>query len=141
MMRNKRRSYKRQRCELTVRKSWDSVGLQERFKRADLLKMVSLVVDGIRDNTLNVKTDDAEEDDIDNALDMIARAIKAEVCETEYDKDIYKREISKFVAAESVSGTPQLLLHKFSPSLNANSLTSLLIGNMVTSVLDHHTTS
>ena len=90
-------------------KIWDSVGLQERFtelvgssiKWADLLKMLSLAVDGIvilsapgyrkvvmfRDNAraiLKVKRDDAEEDDIDDALDMI---------ETEYDKNMYKREI------------------------------------------------
>ena len=84
---------------------------------------------------LMVKRDDAEEDDIDDAFDIIARIIKAEVCETEYDKNIYTREISKSVAAESVSGTLQLLLHKLSSSLNADSLTSLLIV-----VLGHHTT-
>ena len=61
--------------------------------------MLSLTVDDIfiisasvyrkvvwfRDNvraTLKVKRDDAEEVDIDDALDMIARVIKAEVCET-----------------------------------------------------------
>ena len=71
---------------------------------------------------------------------MIARVIKAEVCETEYEKNMYTRKISKSVAAESVSGTLQLLLHKLSPSLNADSLTSLLIGNMVTSVLRRHAT-
>ena len=125
-------------------KIWDSVGLQERFKRADLLKILSLAVDVIfiiyapgyhkvvrfRDNartTMKVKRDDA--------LDMIARVIKAEVCEPEYGKDMYKREISKSIAAESVSETLQLLLHKLSPSLNADSLTSLLIGNMVTTQL------
>ena len=68
---------------------WDLVGLQERFNRADLLQMLSLTVDDIfiisapgyrkvvkfRSNaraTLKVKRDDAEEDDIDDALDMIA---------------------------------------------------------------------
>ena len=138
-------------------KKWDSVGLQERFKRADVLKILSLAVDVIfiisahvyhkvvrfRHNArtaLKVKRGDAEEDDIDDALDIIAGVIKAEVCETEYDKDMYKREISKSISAESVSGTLQLLLHKLSPSLNADSLTSLLIGNMVTSVLGHHAT-
>ena len=50
------------------------------------------------------------------------------------------RGISKSVAAESVSGTLQLLLRKLSPSLNADYLISLLIGNMVTSVLGHHAT-
>ena len=42
------------------------------------------------------------------------------------------------IAAESVSGTIQLLLQKLSPSLE--SLTSLLIGNIVTSVLRNHAT-
>ena len=61
---------------------------------------------------LMVKRDDAEEDDIDDAFDIIARIIKAEVCETEYDKNIYTREISKSVAAESESvvATPQAFL-------------------------------
>ena len=146
-------------------KIWDSVGLQERFtelvgssiRRADLLKMLSRDVDDIVilsapgygkvvmfcDNaraTLKVTKDDADEDDIDDTLHMIARVIKAEVCETEYEKNMYTRKISKSVAAESVSGTLQLLLHKLSPSLNADSLTSLLIGNMVTSVLGRHAT-
>ena len=53
---------------------------------------------------------------------------------------MYKQYISKYVTAVSVPVTLQLLLHKLSPSLNADSLTSLLIGNMVTSVLDHYTT-
>ena len=145
-------------------KIWDSVGLQERFtelvgssiKRADLMKMLSLAVDDIvifsapgylkvvrfHDNaraTLMVKRDYAEENDLDDALDMIAREIKAEVCETEYENNMYKREISESAAAESISRTLQLLLHKLSPALNAYSLTSLLKGNIVTSVLDHHT--
>ena len=64
-------------------KIWHSVGLQERFKRADLLKMLFLAVDGIfilialvyhkvvrfcnnACTTLKVKRDDAEEDDIDD---------------------------------------------------------------------------
>ena len=53
--------------------------------------------------TLIVKRDDAEGDDIDDALDMIAIVMKTEVCETEYDKNMYKREISRSVAAEHCS--------------------------------------
>ena len=44
------------------------------------------------------------------------------------------------IAAESVSGTTQLLLQKLSPSLGAESLTSLHIGNIVTSMLRNHAT-
>ena len=44
------------------------------------------------------------------------------------------------IAVESVSGTIQLLLQKLSPSLVAESLTSLLIGNIVTSMLRNHAT-
>ena len=93
-------------------KNWDSVGLQERFKLVDSLKMLSLAVDDIfilsapgyskvvkfHDNacaTLKLKRDGAKEDHIDHAFDMIARVIKAEVCKTEYDKDMYKRKISQ----------------------------------------------
>ena len=108
------RNYKSTEMRADRSKIWDSVGLQKRLKRADLLKMLSLAVDDIffyfrswvvrfRDNAraiLKFKRDNAEEDDIADALGMIARLIKAEVCETEYDKDMYKREISKFLAAE-----------------------------------------
>ena len=87
---------------------WDSVGLQERFTELVgssiiLVKMLSLAVDDIvilsapgyskvvmfRDNAravFMVKRDDAEKDDINYALDMIARVIKAEFCETEYEE-------------------------------------------------------
>ena len=76
--------------------------------------------------------------DIDDALDMIARVFKADVCETEYDQNMYKREISKSVTDESILGTLQLLLHKLCPALNADLLAFLHIGNMVTRVC-HHT--
>ena len=84
---------------------------------------------------LKVTKDDEEEDDIDIALDVLLKVIKAEVGQIEYEKQSYKREMSKSTAAESVSGTLQLLPQRLSPSLDADSLTSLLIGNMVTSVI------
>lgn len=146
-------------------KIWDSVMLQERFtdivgasiKRADLLRMLSQNVDDLvilsalgyrkvvmfRDNaraTLKVTKDEEEEDDIDAALDVIVKVIKADILDLEYEKHSYPRRISKSIAAESVSDTLQLLLQKLSPSLGADSLTSLLIGNMVTSVLRSHAT-
>ena len=146
-------------------KIWDSVCLQERFtelvgncmKRSDLLRMLSLHADDLvslsapgyrkvamfHDNakaTLKVTTDDDEEDNIDAALNVIVKATKTEVVAIEYEKNTYTRNISMSIAAESVSGTIQLLLQKLSPSLGAESLTSLLIGNIVTSVLRNHAT-
>ena len=151
------------RADLT--KIWDSVGLQERFtelvgscmKRSNLLRMLSLHADDLvilsvpgyrkvvmfHDNaraTLKVTKDNDQEDNIDAALNIIVKAIKAEVVATEYEKNTYPRNISMSIAAESVSGTIQLLLQKLSPSLGAESLTSLLIGNIVTSVLRNHAT-
>jgi len=146
-------------------KIWDSVGLQECFtelvgscmKRSDLLRMLSLHADDLvilsapgyrkvvmfHDNakaTLKVTKDDDEEDNIDAALNVIVKAIKAEVVAIEYERNTYTRNISMSIAAESVSGTTQLLVQKLSPSLGAESLTSLLIGNIVTSVLRNHAT-
>ena len=85
-------------------KIWDSVGLQKCFtelvgscmKRSDLLMMLSLYADDLvilsapgyrkvvmfHDNakaTLKVTKDDYEEDNIDVALNIIVKAIKAEV--------------------------------------------------------------
>ena len=121
-------------------KIWDSVGLQERFtelvgscmKRGDLLRMLSLHADDLdilsapgyrkvvmfHDNTratLKVTKDDDEEDNINAALNVIVKAIKPEVVAIEYEKNTYTRNISMSIAAESVSGTIQLLLQKLSP--------------------------
>ena len=90
--------------------------------------------------TLKVTKDDAEEDNIDAALNVIVKAIKAEVVAIEYERNTYTWNISMYIAAESVSGTTQLLLQKLSPSLGAEFLTSLLIGNIVTSVLRNQAT-
>jgi len=87
-----------------------------------------------------VTKDDDEEDIIDAALNVIVKAIKADVVAIEYDKKTYTRNISMSIAAESVSGTIQLLQQKRSPSLGAESLTSPLIGDIVTSVLRNHAT-
>ena len=134
-------------------KTWDSVGLQERFtelvgsciKRSELLRMLSRHADDLvilsapgcrkvvmfHDNarsTLKVTKDDGEEDNIGAALNVIVKAIKAEVVAIEHENNTYTRNISMSIAAESVSGTIQLLLQKLSHSLGAESLTSLLIG-------------
>jgi len=90
--------------------------------------------------TLKVTKDDDEEDNIDAARNVIVKAIKAEVVAIEYERNTYTRNIFMSVAAESVFGTTQLLLQKLSPSHGAESLTSLLIGNIVTSVLRNQAT-
>lgn len=146
-------------------KIWDSAGLQERFvdivgspiKRVELVRMLSESADDLvilsaigyrkivmfRDNaraTLKVTKADAEEEDIDSALDVISKAIKTEVVNIQCEKDTYKRGISKSVASDSVSPTLQVLLQKLTPKLDTDSLTSILVGNMVTSVMRSHAT-
>ena len=146
-------------------KIYDLVGSQERFTelvgscmtRSDLLRMLSLHADDLvillapgyrkvamfHDNaraTLKVTNDDDEEDNIDAALNVIVKAIKAEGVAIEYENNTYTRNISMSIAAESVSVTIQLLLQNLSWSLEAESLTSLLVGNIVTSVLRIHAT-
>ena len=140
-------------------KIWDSVGLQERFRELmgscmklnDLLRMLSLRADDMvilsapgyrkvvmfHDNaraTHKVTKDDNVEDNFDAALNVIVKAIKAEVVAIEYENNTYTLNISMYIAAKSVSGTIQLLLQKLSPSHGAESLTSLLTGNTGTSV-------
>ena len=78
--------------------------------------------------TLRFQRDDDEEDNIDVALNVIVKTIKAEVVAIEYEKNTYTRNISMSIGAESVSGTIQLLLQKLSPSLGAESLKAM----------DHH---
>ena len=58
-----------------------------------------------------------------DALNVIVKAIKAEVVAIEYEQNTYTRNICMSIASESVSGTIQLLLQKLSPSLGAESLT------------------
>lgn len=146
-------------------KIWDSAQLQNRYEeivgkrisRAKLLETVSeklpdLIVLSARgyhkivmfkDNaraTLKMREDDHEEDDIDTAIAVIAKVIKAELHEIVYDKQNYPRKMSKPVAAEFVSGTLVSLLQSISSSLDLNSLPALLIGNIVTSVVRNHAT-
>ena len=67
------------------------------------------------DNTrapLKVTKVDDEEDNIDAALNVIVKAIKAEVVAIQYEHNTYARNISMSIAAESVSQTIQLLLRK-----------------------------
>ena len=65
--------------------------------------------------------------------------MNAEVVTIECEHNIYTWNISTSITVESVSGTIQVQLQKLSPSLGDESLTSLLIWNIVTSVLRNHT--
>lgn len=81
---------------------------------------------------------DEEEDNIDAALDMIAKHINEECSNIEYHSHTYRTKISKDIAAESSSYTLQQLLSRL--SLDEQSLPSLLIGNMITSAIKKHPT-
>ena len=110
-------------------KIWDSVGLQERFtelvgscmKRGGLLRLLSRNADDLvilsasgyckvvmfHDNaraTPKVTKDEDEEDNIDAALNVIVKAIKAEIVAIEYEKNTYTRNISMSIAVPEPSG-------------------------------------
>ena len=75
---------------------------------------------------------DDDEDDLEMALRKVAKAISKESSEFQYSRHAYKRRLSKSIAREAVSETLLKLPSKVSPKLNEDSLTSLLIGNMIT---------
>ena len=141
---------------------WDSVELMEKYtelggkpmRRSALLKLVSeklenLVVfsaPGYRSIALFASypaasfklTKDEEEDNIDRAIEVLAREIKKECSNLNYARHAYKVQISKDIAGEDVANTIETLLTKL--SLPAHSLPSLLIGNMITSAVNKHPT-
>ena len=71
--------------------------------------------------TRKLTTDDDEEDSIYAALHVIVKAIKAGVVAIEYERNTYIRNISMSIAAQSVSGTIQLLIQRLSSSLGSKS--------------------
>jgi hypothetical protein len=94
-----------------------------------------------RDNTvatLKMTKDDGEDDNLEAALDVVAKQIKKECSEIAYQRHTYSTKISKELSAEYSSDTLLRLLGKL--SLDEDSLPSLLIGNIITSGLTKHPT-
>lgn len=137
---------------------WDSVSLMERYlelggkpmRRSALIKLIcdkeqDLVVLSapgyrsvvfFRDNTsatLKMIKDENEDDNLEAALDLVAKHVKKECSELKYHHQTYSTKISKEIADESASYTMQRLLDRL--SLAEQSLPSLLIGNIITSAI------
>lgn len=142
---------------------WDSVWLMERFlelggkqmRRSALIKSLCETVDDLvvltapgyrsvvflKNNstaTLKLMKDDEEEDNLDAALDVVAKQIRKECSSIEYDHRTYNTKISKDIAGEAVSETLQQLLSKL--SLGEQHLPSILVGNIITSAVTKHPT-
>jgi hypothetical protein len=151
--------------ELEAQRSqrWDSVGLMERYmelggkwmRRSMLIKMICEKVDdlvvlsapGYRsvvffcDNTtatMKMIKDDDDDDNLEAALEVVAKRIRKECSEMEYQRGTYTTKISKEIAAESAPHTLQELLNKL--SVGDQSLPSLLVRNIITSAIKNHPT-
>ena len=85
--------------------------------------------------TLKVTSDATEEDNLDDPVAILAKAVKAQFANVRCNKGSYNNKIFKSIADEYVSDALLGHLHKLSPSLHPDSLMCLLIGNMVAGVL------
>ena len=70
---------------------------------------------------------------------MVAKHIRKDCSNIEYQRHTYNTKISIEIADESVSNTLQQLLQKL--SLEEQSLPSLLVGNIITSAIPKHPTA
>ena len=80
-----------------------------------------------------MKITESDDDPID--MKRIANQIKKEILDMEMPNDRYHRRINKSIAKESVSETLTNLLSKISEDLSGNELPSILIGNIITSIV------
>ena len=151
--------------ELKSNKSaiWDFIELLERYielggqamRRSALINMVSQDMDDLvvlsapgfrsivlfRDNnkvTLKMIKYEEEDDDLESALNIVAKHIHGDCLNIKYDHRKYRTTISKQQADESVSDTLQQLLEKLAMSFD--SLPTLLLGNIITSAVNKHPT-
>ena len=76
-----------------------------------------------------VKTTD---DDLDYCVERVASVIASESLSLKKQRDAYHINIDKELARESVGDTTALLLSKILSRFDNNSLTMILIGNMIT---------
>ena len=94
-----------------------------------------------RDNalaTLKMIKDNDEEGNLEAALNVVAKHIRKECSDMEYQRRTYSTKISKDIANKSVPDTLQQLLSKL--SFDEQSLPFLLIGNIITSAIKKHPT-
>lgn len=82
---------------------------------------------------------DPEEDAMDTAVTMVKNQICHEAKQLDLEKEVYSTSLDYANASRYVCSTVLELLGKLSPKLS-NSLPSLLIGKIITSVLTNHAT-
>jgi len=82
--------------------------------------------------------DDAEDDNLETALDVVATHTKKECSMMDYKHHTYHMNTSKDIAEESAPDNLQQLLRKM--SIGQQFLPSLQIGNIITSAIKKHPT-
>ena len=142
---------------------WDSVQLMKSYeefggkpmRRSVLISSICELIEDLvvlsargyrsvvffRDNTIatmKMVRDDDEDDNLEAALNVVAKHIKKECLEMDFDHHTYQTKISRDTAEESTSDTLQQLLGKL--SLDEHSLPSILIGNIISSTITKHPT-
>ena len=78
---------------------------------------------------------DEDTDDIQRAVKTIASTIVNECSENVPAKDCYKTRLTNDIASAPVSGTLSCVLHNISKKLDEDSLPSIMIGNIITSIV------
>ena len=85
------------------------------------------------------RIDDIDEDEAD--IKKVAKVIEKEIKQIPVNKNLYEKRINKEIALKDVSETLSQLLSSISSKLSNNSLPSILIGNIVTSVYSRRATN
>ena len=88
--------------------------------------------------TLKMIKDVDEDDNMETALDVVATHIKKDCSMMDYKHRTYHTNTSKEIAVESAPDTLQQLLRKM--SIGEQFISSLLIGNIITSAIKKHPT-
>ena len=88
-----------------------------------------------------LRVQELQTDDIDDSIDIVAKAVVSDIKCVQKDKDFYNSSIDIHEAKSKVSPTLSKLLSMISPTeLSQDSLPAILIGNMITSRLSKQCT-
>ncbi len=79
------------------------------------------------------------DDDVSEAIEVIAKKIKSEIGDMEIDRNNYLCHVNKDICARFQSNTLEDLLSKINPKMR-QSLPALLIGNIITSLVKNQAT-
>ena len=76
-----------------------------------------------------------ESDDDEIEVKRLAKRIRKEILDMKVNTDEYQKRINKSIAKEPLSESLTYLLSKISPDLSENELPSILIGNIIASII------